>query len=99
MTKAHWVRAARVLAVPALVLTLVVVTPLARSGGVAAPAWTPMSPVSVTFDQALAAKKDQLVTANLLAFNDLHGNLDPPTGSSGLSTASRRVAPSTWRTG
>ena len=84
MTKAHWVRAARVLAVPALVLTLVVVTPLARSGGMAAPAWTPMSPVSVTFDEALAAKKDQLVTANLLAFNDLHGNLDPPTGSSGL---------------
>jgi 5'-nucleotidase len=43
-----------------------------------------MSPVSVTFDEALAAKKDQLVTANLLAFNDLHGNLDPPTGGSGL---------------
>jgi hypothetical protein len=32
-----------VLAAPALILTLVVVAPLARSGGGAAAAWTPMS--------------------------------------------------------
>ena len=61
MTKAQWVRATRVLAVPALVLTLVVVTPLARSGGVAAPAWTPMSPVSVTFDEALVVTDEKSV--------------------------------------
>jgi 5'-nucleotidase len=77
-------RAARTLAVPALVLVLVAAAPLAssRSGGAATPAaWTPMSPVSVTFNQV---PTDRTVTGNLLAFNDVHGNIDPPNGSGGL---------------
>lgn len=80
-----WRRAARTLAAPALVLALVALAPLARSGsgGAISPvaAWSPLSPVSVTFAQAPA---EQTATANLLAFNDLHGNLDPPTGGGGL---------------
>src|SRR4051794_5386887 len=81
MTKADWKRVARTLAAPALVLTLVAIAPLARPAGLTAgPAWTPLSPVSVIYDQAPA---DQTVTASLLGFNDLHGNIDPPTGSSG----------------
>jgi 5'-nucleotidase len=90
--KVHWPawsradgrRAARTLAVPALILGLVAAVPLAssRSGGNATPtAWTPMSPVSVTFNEA---REDQTVTGNLLAFNDVHGNIDPPTGGGGL---------------
>lgn len=80
-----WRRVARTLAVPALVLALVAVAPLATPGAdgrsTKAPAWTPMSPVSVTFDQAPVG---HTVTGNLLAFNDLHGNIDPPTGGGGL---------------
>ena len=37
---------------------------------------------------AKAPKKPALITAHLLAFNDFHGAIDPPTGSGGLSTAS-----------
>jgi 5'-nucleotidase len=62
----------------------VAAAPLAssRSGDAATPAaWTPMSPVSVTFDQA---SEGATVTGNLLAFNDVHGNINPPTGSGGL---------------
>ncbi|HEX6873443.1 MAG TPA: bifunctional metallophosphatase/5'-nucleotidase [Micromonosporaceae bacterium] len=80
-------RVVRTLAIPALVLAAVALTPLAPSPGgdsstAAAARWTPMSPVSVTFPQAAAA--GPTVTANLLAFNDFHGNIDPPTGSGGL---------------
>src|SRR3954447_11487300 len=82
MTKADWHRAVRRLAVPALTLALVATVPLATSGGVsAAAAWSPLSPVKVVYDQAPAA---QTVTGSLLAFNDLHGNIDPPTGGSGV---------------
>jgi 5'-nucleotidase len=80
-----WVRAGRTLLVPALVLTLITVAPLAGpgagTGGPASAAWTPMSPVTVAFDQP---SSDRTVTGNLLAFNDVHGNIDPPTGSGGL---------------
>lgn len=81
-----WKRAARTLAIPALVLALVALTPLARpnSGGTGQlAAWTPMTPVNVSFVDN-HPPKDRTVTANLLAFNDLHGNIDPPTGSGGL---------------
>jgi 5'-nucleotidase len=84
VTHAQWRRAARTLVIPALIVAAVAVTPLARSGarsGDTEPAWTPMSPVSVNFGSGVA---DQTVTANLLAFNDFHGNIDPPTGSGGL---------------
>src|SRR5262245_65012364 len=40
-----------------------------------------MTPVRVSFDQAT---HPSTVTANLLAFNDFHGNIDPPLGSSGV---------------
>ena len=82
-SSADWRRAGRTLAIPALVLALVALAPLAVPGGDAAKpaAWTPMSPVSVTFDQA---PSNHTVTGNLLAFNDIHGNIDPPTGSGGL---------------
>lgn len=78
--------AVRTLALPALLLALVAVLPQAPPGGSGqtlrtVAAWTPMSPVSVTFAQAASA---ETVTSRLLAFNDFHGNLDPPTGSSGV---------------
>ena len=81
-----WRRATRTLALPALLLALVAVLPQAPGAGRSdqavreAAAWTPMSPVSVTFAQATG----DTVTAHLLAFNDFHGNLDAPTGSSGV---------------
>ena len=75
-------RAVRTLAVPVLIVALVALAPV-RPGGsgqaLAAP-WTPMSPVTVTFAQS----SGDTATANLLAFNDFHGNLDPPTGSGGV---------------
>jgi 5'-nucleotidase len=79
-----WRRVARTLAVPALALAVVAFSPLApaRSADVAYSArWTPMTPVKVSFDQAT---HPDTVTADLLAFNDFHGNIDPPTGSSGV---------------
>jgi 5'-nucleotidase len=78
----HLKRVARTLAVPALIVALVALTPLAPGGAqqaLAAP-WTPMSPVNVTFAQATG----DTASANLLAFNDFHGNLDPPAGSGGV---------------
>jgi 5'-nucleotidase len=78
----HLKRVARTLAVPALIVALVALTPLAPGGARQAQAapWTPMSPVSVTFAQSTG----DTVAANLLGFNDFHGNLDPPTGSGGV---------------
>jgi 5'-nucleotidase len=40
-----------------------------------------MSPVSVAFDDD---DHDSTVTGSVLAFNDFHGNIDPPTGSGGV---------------
>ena len=80
-----WKRIGRTLAVPALVLAAVALAPSARPGadaGRSAPTWTPMTPVSVTYTQNLAA--GQAVQGNLLGFNDFHGAIDPPTGSGGL---------------
>jgi 5'-nucleotidase len=79
-----WRRVVRTLAVPALALAVIAFTPLApaSSATVAKSArWTPLTPVRVSFDQAT---HPSTVTANLLAFNDFHGNIDPPTGSSGV---------------
>ena len=44
-------------------------------------AWTPMSPVKVAFT---TVSSGQTAKAKLLAFNDFHGNIDPPAGSDGL---------------
>jgi 5'-nucleotidase len=77
------IRVARIMAVPVLILAVVALAPIATSRGPAAQAatWTPMSPVTVNFSQA---GPDGTATADLLAFNDFHGNLDPPGGSGGL---------------
>jgi 5'-nucleotidase len=76
------VRVARVLAVPTLAAAVVALLPVASTRPAQAAPWTPLSPVSVTFpdhDRGHAAAKGQLI-----AFNDFHGNIDPPTGSGGL---------------
>ena len=46
------------------------------------PSWTPLSPVTVAYRTDVP--KAQQVTGQLLAFNDFHGAIDPPTGSGGL---------------
>jgi 5'-nucleotidase len=78
----RWVRVVRLLAVPALAAAVVATLPVAPERPAQAAPWTPMSPVSVTFDAA-AAHHPQ-ATGHLIAFNDFHGNIDPPTGSGGL---------------
>jgi 5'-nucleotidase len=78
-----WGRVARTLAIPALVVAAVAITPLAGSATpqLSGVGWTPMTPVSVNFQQIT---HDDTATGTLLAFNDFHGNIDPPTGSGGL---------------
>jgi 5'-nucleotidase len=80
----RWIRVARTLAVPALAVAVVALTPVAqrRDTGPAPAAWTPMTPVSVTYQQGLPA--GLAAKGNLLGFNDFHGAIDKPTGSAGL---------------
>src|SRR5947209_6245412 len=73
------VRAARLLAVPALAVAVVALLPVGTTKPAQA-AWAPLSPVSVTF----TAQHRSDATGHLIAFNDFHGNIDPPNGSSGL---------------
>jgi 5'-nucleotidase len=76
-------RVLRHLAVPALAVAVVAAIPMAGpSGGSAATpaAWTPMTPVSVSYGLSAGAGT---ADGNLLAFNDFHGAIDPPTGSAG----------------
>jgi 5'-nucleotidase len=81
-TRRRW-RAARLLAVPSLAVAVVALLPTGPTGSRPAAAnWTPMSPVSVTFGQP--NEHADIARAHLLAFNDFHGNIDPPTGSSGV---------------
>ncbi|HEX6682074.1 MAG TPA: hypothetical protein VF062_04740, partial [Candidatus Limnocylindrales bacterium] len=77
------VRALRHVAVPALAIAVLATVPLANgeSSRQAAPAWTPMTPVSVQWQDVPRGAAAQ---ANLLAFNDFHGAIDPPVGSGGL---------------
>jgi 5'-nucleotidase len=81
MTHVLWRRAARTLAIPALLLALVAVAPLAQAAPimVGRAVWTPMTPVSVTHMQGLT--DDRTANGNLLGFNDFHGAIDKPTGS------------------
>ena len=74
----------RLSAVPALALAVVAALPLAssRQPAPAAPGWTPMTPVSVTY--GAPNPPGQTAHGNLLSFNDFHGAIDPPTGSGGL---------------
>ena len=77
-------RLARHLAVPALAVAVVALIPLGSSGGSGTPAsagkWTPLSPVKVAFESS----SGQRAKAHVLAFNDFHGNIDPPGGNGGL---------------
>jgi len=77
-------RLTRHLAVPALAAVVVALLPLARPAEPAAAPdrWTPMSPVTVAFEQP--AERGDATQAQLLAFNDFHGAIDPPTGTGGL---------------
>src|SRR4051812_29632848 len=74
----------RLSAVPTLALAVVVALPLAsaRPPAPAAQGWTPMTPVSVNYGKP--SPPGQTAHGNLLAFNDFHGAVDPPTGSGGL---------------
>ena len=75
----------RHLAVPVLAIAVVALLPLAKPtphGGGAAARWTPMSPVTVSFEQP--DERGPTTKSHLLAFNDFHGAIDPPTGSGGL---------------
>ncbi|GAA4688769.1 bifunctional metallophosphatase/5'-nucleotidase [Phytohabitans rumicis] len=74
----------RHLAVPALALAVVATVPFSSddsSKTAQAAAWTPMSPVSVTYG---GGQHGGTAKGNLLGFNDFHGAIDPPTGSGGL---------------
>ncbi|WP_432835506.1 bifunctional metallophosphatase/5'-nucleotidase [Dactylosporangium sp. CA-092794] len=74
-------RVAQQLAVPALALAVVALLPLAKSGTTqSSDRWTPLTPAKVSFDRNIG----KTTTAQLLGFNDFHGNIDPPTGSGGL---------------
>jgi 5'-nucleotidase len=77
------VRILRHLAVPALAIAVVASMPLANGSdaGKSSTGWTPMTPVSVQWQDVA---RDSTVQANLLAFNDFHGAIDPPLGSGGL---------------
>ncbi|MET7421764.1 bifunctional metallophosphatase/5'-nucleotidase [Dactylosporangium sp. NPDC005555] len=74
-------RIARHLMVPALAVAVVALLPLAKSGAPEkADSWSPLTPANVSFAQ----KTGPTTSAQLLGFNDFHGNIDPPLGSGGL---------------
>ncbi|WP_238019051.1 5'-nucleotidase C-terminal domain-containing protein [Dactylosporangium sp. AC04546] len=74
-------RFAQHLAVPALAVAVVALLPLAKTGTAeGTDRWTPLTPAKVSFTQ----KTGPTAKAQILGFNDFHGNIDPPTGSGGL---------------
>jgi 5'-nucleotidase len=80
-------RVARVLAVPTLAAAVVALLPVASTRPAQAAPWTPLSPVSVTFPDQASPDHDRghaTAKGHLIAFNDFHGNIDPPVGSGGL---------------
>ncbi len=83
MFSSGWKRAARTLAAPALIVALVAFVPVARGSDSESTvaAWTPMTPVSVSYAQLSA---DEAALGNLLGFNDFHGAIDKPPGGGGL---------------
>jgi 5'-nucleotidase len=74
-------RAVRYLGVPVLAVAVIAALPLASTGQKDSEAWTPLTPVSVTMADVPSWRT---ANGNLLAFNDFHGAIDPPTGSGGL---------------
>jgi 5'-nucleotidase len=71
------VRAARLLTVPVLAAAVVALLPAGPTRPAQAAPWTPLSPVSVTF---AGAEHRSAAKGHLIAFNDFHGNIDPPAG-------------------
>lgn len=69
----------RHLTVPALAVAVIALLPLATHNQRQSSGWTPMSPVKVAFQQG--DRHGSTATGHLLAFNDFHGAIDPPTGS------------------
>ena len=63
--------------------------------GLTALAVTALGAVATTPEQAEAGPKP--VDVKLLALNDFHGNLEPPSGSSGTIAGQPPAASSTWR--
>ncbi len=86
-TQSGWRRLGRAIALPAIAVAAIALTPTdpqqAASGAASGPAWTPTSPVDVSFVPA-SHQRNKTATGTILAFNDFHGNLDAPTGSSGV---------------
>jgi 5'-nucleotidase len=79
----QWRRVARLLAVPLLAASVIAFLPAGPNHPKQAQAaWTPMSPVTVSFERT--DPRTPVATAHLLATNDFHGNIDPPAGTSGL---------------
>src|SRR2546423_4647017 len=79
------IRAARLLAVPVLAAAVVALLPVGPTRPAQAAPWTPLSPVSLTFPDTVGADHHgSPAKGHLIAFNDFHGNIDPPPGSSGL---------------
>jgi 5'-nucleotidase len=70
-------RAVRLSAVPALAAAVVALLPVGAASPAQAAPWTPLSPVDVTF---AGAEHRATVKGHLIAFNDFHGNIDPPSG-------------------
>src|SRR5882724_9404825 len=86
-TRHRWRAGAWRFALPAFALGVAGLMPLANGAppaaqaAPAAPGWTPLSPVSVSYS---TGGQHQTTTLDLLAFNDFHGNIDPPIGGAGL---------------
>src|SRR2546421_8552445 len=67
---------------PAIAAGFLLAIPLVSApNGQAPDRWTPMSPVLVDYN---VDTHGDVAKGRFLAFNDFHGNLEPPTGSGGL---------------
>jgi 5'-nucleotidase len=81
----HLVLPVAVLATAAMIVSLPTSPGSTLAGGAAGPAaarWTPLTPAKVSFDAAISG--DPQSSVEMLGFNDLHGAIEPPTGSGGL---------------
>ena len=81
----HLVLPVAVFATAAMIVSLPTSPGSGPAGGAAGPAaarWTPLTPAKVSFDAAISG--DPRSSVELLGFNDLHGAIEPPTGSGGL---------------
>jgi 5'-nucleotidase len=82
----HLVLPVAAAAAAAMIVSLPTNSGSAPAGGSAAPAparWTPLTPAKVSYTSELAQTADLQSSLELLGFNDLHGAIEPPTGSGG----------------